>query len=114
MKIMKLKDITKTQAIEIAKLVYGFSDWITSDKFEFKYQPYDETWYEDACELVRINFEAIVFGDKSYPIQVEIGIDLNCYIYYLDGHLKSLPIRNQYLTQKKFQEYGIEPTLKSE
>jgi hypothetical protein len=108
---MKLKDITKAQAIEIAKLVYGFPDWITSDKFEFKYQPYDETWYEDACELVRINFEAIVFGETSYKIQVEILTNLNCVVYYLDGHLKFLPVRNQYLTQKKFQEYGIEPTF---
>ena len=103
---MKLKDLTKEQAIEIAKLVYGFPDYIKSD-FEVKYQPYDVTMYEDAREVMSIFFDAITFGDNVDKIMIEICPSLNCWAYYCRDMAYSLPTRNQKLTQEKFKEWNL-------
>lgn len=111
---MKIKDLTKEQAIEIAKLIYGYEEsylknCIKSD-FEFEYQPYDHTWYEDAREYARVTFMGIVFGNTTEKIMLEINTNLDCYLYYCraDG-AHSLGSRNQYKIQNKFKEWNIEP-----
>ena len=104
----ELKDLTPEQAIEIAKLVYGYPNWIKSD-FAVVYQPYDETWFADAREYLRVNFEAIVFGDKIDRIILEIDTELNCWLYYSRDMMYDLPTRNQYHIQKKFMEWNIFP-----
>jgi len=103
---MNLKDLTKEQAIEIAKLVYGFPDYIKSD-FEVKYQPYDETMYEDAREVIKIFFDAIVCGDTVKKIMVEICPNSDCWVYYIEDMAHSLPTRNQKLVQKKLIEFNF-------
>lgn len=110
---MKIKEITPDQAFEIAKMVYGFPEWIKSD-FKFEYQPYDESMYEDAAELVRVCFDAIVFADKTEKITLIIDVQLNCWLHFVrnkGGNIvaESLPSRNQHAVQKKFIEWGFEP-----
>lgn len=113
----KLKDITKEQAIEIAKLIYPFSNELPGTKetgiksdFEFKYQPYDATWYEDAREFIRVSFKGITFGETVDNLIMEINKNLDCHLYYSrkDG-LHSIGCTNQYAIQKKFIEWEIEP-----
>jgi hypothetical protein len=108
---MELKDLTKEQTIEIAKLIYPFK--IEND-FEFHYQPYDETWMDDAREFVELKFNGIVFGDKAYPLRLEILPNLDCWFYYIKFDEKigynvshSLPSRNQHKIQKLFIKWGI-------
>lgn len=125
-----LKDLTKEQVIEIAKLVYPFDEWRKSD-IEVHYQPYDETWFSDAEEYWFAKFNGITFADKvdTYRMWIRPSLDLS-----LDAIRKnpddfteankmkvigsgddqivllgSFPVRNQYLIQKKFVEWGIEP-----
>lgn len=106
---MKLKDLTKEQAIEIVLLIYPFSADVKSD-YEFHYQPYDPTWYEDAREYVRVSFKGITFGDTVDDIILEINSIFDCWLYYSrkDG-LHTIPNRNQHAAQKKFIEWGAEP-----
>lgn len=60
--IMKLKDLTESQAIEIARLAYDTSSdesLIQEDKgFAFKHYPVNPAWYEDGYEHTVINFNA--------------------------------------------------------
>ena len=105
--------MSKEQAIEIAKLVYPWTEPET--EFDFHYQPYDESWYRDAREYVRVNFKGIVFADKVYPLKMEIDVQLNVWFMYEKkkigdvGYMDSLPTRNQKKIQDKFREWGIEP-----
>ena len=105
---MKLKDLTKYQGLEISQLVYPFPELVKDIRFE--YQEFDESMYEDACELVRIRFDAPVFGDKVYPLMIEIFTNLSLAFYYWTGDINEyLPVRNQYKIFEKFKEWGIEP-----
>lgn len=103
---MEIKDLTNEQARELAELLYPFEIMGT---FKMKYQPYIEDWYEDARELIRIEFKGITFGNKVEPIHIHIDVDLNCWVYYSRGMLHSLPTRNQYKVQEKFREWNIFP-----
>lgn len=110
----KIKDITKEEAITIAKLAYGFEKYIKG-KLKFKYQPYDESWYNDSREYISIEFNACLMADKYTTIIVEILPNLNVLIDYicpLKNKRKSFPLRNQYQIQKKFKEWGIVPDEK--
>jgi len=110
----KLKDLTKEQAIEIAKLIYPYSDKFEPE-YEFKYQPYDKSWFEDAREFVRLEFKGIAFGDKIDNLMLEINKNLDCWFYYCreDG-AHDLPSRNQCAVQRKFIEWGFEPDYTKE
>ena len=105
----KLKDLTKEQAIEIAKLIYSFSDAVETD-YDFTYQPYDRTWYEDAREFVRLKFRGVTFGDTVDNLILDINKNLDCWFYYSrkDG-LHGLPSTNQCAVQRKFIEWEFEP-----
>lgn len=104
-----LKDLTKEQTIEIAKLIYPFSDTIEGE-YDFTYQQYDPMWYEDAREFVRLKFRGIAFGDTVDNLMLIINKNLDCWFYYCrpDG-AHSLPSINQHAIQKKFIKWGIEP-----
>lgn len=106
---MKLKDLTKEQAIEIAQLIYPFHNEVHSN-YSFYHQPYDLSWYSDAREYVRLLFRGITFGDTQDDLILEITPTLDCWFYYSrkDG-LHTLPSRNQHAVQKKFIEWGFEP-----
>lgn len=105
----KLKDITKDQAIEIAKLIYPFFDDLKTD-YDFHYQPYDKVWLEDAREFVRLRFRGFIFGDRVEDLMIEITKTLDCWFYYIrDDGTHHLPSRNQCAVQRKFIEWGIEP-----
>jgi len=104
---MEFKDLTKEQAIEIAKLAFGHDDWITSE-IEAKYQPYIPEWYEDAQEAFIVKFEGYFAGTNTKKYVTWIYPNLNVCQYYLDGHLKTLGVSNQRIIQKKFTEYGFE------
>lgn len=105
----RLKDITKEQAIEIAKLIYPFSDGVKGE-YDFTYQPYDPTWYEDAREFVRLKFRGVTFGDTVDNIILDIEKNFDCWLNYSrpDG-LHILPTRNQYAIHKQFIDWGFEP-----
>lgn len=113
-----VEQLTAEQTFELAKLAYGFPEWITSE-LEFLYQPYDETWDRDAREFVRVKFEGIVFGDKTFPIVFEIGATLSCELAFVKYNEKTgvnyqdrLPIRNQYKIFKKLIDWGFVPKEK--
>lgn len=110
----KLKDLTKEQAIEIAQLIYSFSDEVETD-YDFTYQPYDWTWYEDAREFVRLKFRGFTFGNTVDNLILDINKNLDCWFYYSrkDG-LHGLPSRNQCAVQRKFIEWGFEPDYTEE
>jgi len=111
---MKLKDLTKEQTIEIAQLIYPFSDDVKSD-YVFHYQPYNKEWFEDAREYVRLTFRGVTFGDTVDDLVLDINKNLDCWFYYSrkDG-LHTLPSRNQHAVQKKFIEWNIEPNYTQE
>lgn len=111
----KLKDITRKQAIEIAKLAYGnIPDGIQSD-FEFKYSPgqvmdHTKGIYEDSPEAIHVFFDAFTFGTRIENIRLIIFKDLNCSLNIL--RLKDKPldiitinVSNQYEIQKKLREW---------
>lgn len=110
-----LKDLTREQAIQIAKLIYDFDKGIKSD-FDFTYQPYDETWLDDAREYIQVKFNGIVFADKVYPLILEINPSLDCDLYYLEDDpkgfkcMKLIGCRNQNQIQKLFIKWGINGT----
>lgn len=106
---MEIKELTKDQGIEIAKLAFGQPDWIKSD-FDFQYQPYIEEHYEDAREYVSIIFEAYFVGELTTKYKIEISPKFDVWLWYLD--IKSevyhpLGIVNQRLIQQKFSEFGL-------
>jgi len=127
----KLKDLTQEQVTEIAKLVYPFADWMKIE-IEVKYQPYDKSWLYGAQEYWIIKFDAITFADKVDTYRLWIYPNLNLELDAIrtkienmtekqKGEIKSgivflgaFPIRNQYLIQKKFMEWNIEPEFERE
>lgn len=108
--IMKtIKNLTPEQAIEIAKLIYPFPECVKSE-YKFKYQPYDSSWYEDAREYIRVEWDGILAADKVVPLFIEINTNLDCYCYYSTAKgAERMPLRNQNSIQKKFIEWDIEP-----
>lgn len=108
---MELKDLTREQVIEIAKLAFGQPDWIKSD-FETKHQPYIEEWYDDAREYYSIKFEAYFIGDKTAIYRVEISPNLDVHLWYFENGKngminKPMVIVNQRKIQEKFTEFGF-------
>jgi len=130
-----IKDITKEQAIEIAKMIWNFDDAVKSD-YEFNY--FDGNYgtftkADDADITVKFDFET-EFDKKTNSMKdkrigkmfVHIHPNLDCSIgefvfieygkhqqnetnngYWKHDH--SYPVRNQNAVQKKFIEWGIEP-----
>ncbi len=109
---MELKDLTEEQAKEIALLLYPFPDLIKSE-LDCKFQPYDETWLDDAAEYYRIYFDGVIFADKIYRIRIWIYPSLDCEIDYYDKNSKQhggrLPVRNQYKIQELFIKWNLKP-----
>jgi hypothetical protein len=104
-----IKDLTKEQAIEIAKLIYPFNETVIGE-YDFHYQPYDSTWLDDAREFVQVKFRGITFGNTVDELMLHININLDCWFYYCRNNgAHSLPTRNQHAIQKKFIEWEIEP-----
>lgn len=113
-----LKDITKEQAIEIAKLIYDFDKGIKSD-FTFIYQPYVEPCkdnWEGEAERVIVEWKGQTFGEAIDDLELTIYPNLNCFFEYIRFSDKleirvgdSLPTRNQYKIQQKFIEWNIQP-----
>lgn len=104
-----LKDINIDQMIEIAKLVYPV-DLKNTDFYDFKYQPFDPSWFEDAREYAVIFFKAVTFGQTIDKIMVEIDVNLNVWLYYCrENGAHNLPTQNQYYIQDKFHEWGFVP-----
>lgn len=121
-----LKDITKEQAIEIAKMIWDFDQFIKSD-FEFKY--FDGNYghfTKTDDEQITITFDFEAFPEKRIgKMFVHIFPNLDCSIaefefkpydkpqnetnkgYWQEKH--SYPLRNQNAVQKKFIEWDIEP-----
>lgn len=122
----KIKDLTHDQVIEIANLVYPSTDLIRSEMI-VRYQPYDESWLNDAREYWLIKFDGITFGDKIDTYRLWIYPNLNLEFDAIRTNPKNMteeqkletvsgifflgtfPIRNQYLIQRNFMEWGINP-----
>ena len=105
---MELKDLTKEQAIEIAKLSFYDPNWIKSD-FDVNYWPYIPEHYGDAREYVSVAFEAYFIGDKTTKYKVEISPELNVWVWYLqEKSLHMIGVHNQRKIQKKFTEFGFD------
>lgn len=123
----RLKDITKEQAIEIAKMIWGFDEFIKSKPtftyFNGNYGDYTEKESED----ITVTFDFDTFPEKKIgKMFVCIYPNLDCNIAEFDfipsenpknenskgywSHKRSYPVRNQNAVQKKFIEWGIEPT----
>jgi len=103
-----IKDLTKEQVIEISKLIYPFSDTVDGE-YEYHYQSYDASWYEDAREYVQLKFKGITFGDTFDTLILQINTNLDCWFYYSRDSMNTLPSRNQAAVQRKFIEWKIEP-----
>ena len=102
----RIKDLTKEQVIEIAKLIYP---WDIDSEFEFEYQPYDPSWFQDAREYVQLKFKGITFGETVDTLILQINKNLDCWFYYSRDYMHTLPSSNQAAVQRKFIEWGIEP-----
>lgn len=107
-----IKDLTSEEVIEIAKLTYGFPDWIKSD-FELQYSPHKERdeFNLEEFENVVCKFKAYTFGETIDTIRVTIYSNLDVTIGYLRPNTgeDSLPVRNQYKVQKLLMESQITP-----
>ena len=112
--------MTAEQAYQIAHFAFDSDELIKSD-MKFHYQPYDIGWQDDAREFIAVDFKGALFGDKAYPVTLEITPQLNCWMHYVDpaktktqGYklAERLPVRNQYAIQAKFREWGFEPDYK--
>jgi len=105
---MKLIDLTKEQVIEIAKLAFGYPEWIVSD-FDVYYQPYVWEHYEDAREYWMVKFEGYYMGDTTAHYRIEITPELNVYwsAYTPKGTINMGGIHNQRQIQQKFTEFGF-------
>ena len=115
---MKLKDITREQAIEIAKLAYPFPKYVKSD-YEFQYIPYEpisKTNYEECPEQIRIRFKGILAADKEVLLDLTIYNWLDIYMSWLEKKTEDqnyydshrFPLRNQYKIYAKFREWNLE------
>lgn len=108
---MKLKDLTKEQAIELAILSYDSNGFYS--EFEFKYQPEIKSSFENSegySESVQVTFNGATFGTIVDKLRFVIYSNLNCNIGYLrkDGeHL--IPLRNQYEIFKLLRDWDIKP-----
>lgn len=120
---MTLKELTKEQAIEIAKLAYPFPDYIKSD-FEFQYIPHEpvsKTNYEECLEQVRVRFKGILAADKEVLLEIAIYNWLDLYMSWLEKKTEKqnywdshyFPLRNQYAIQAKFREWNLEPVKRT-
>jgi len=103
-----IKDLTKEQVIEISKLIYPFFDTVEGE-YEYYYQPYDPSWYEDAREYVQLKFRGVTTGDTVDTLILQISQNLDCWFYYSRDYMHHLPSRNQCAVQRQFIEWGIEP-----
>ena len=110
----RISDITREQAVIIAKLAYIAESITSSDEeFHFQYCPYNKG---DAAEYIFVKFYAITFGNRVDMIRFWIHPNLNCDIdYYRDNKdgsssMDRLPLRNQWEIFQKFQEWDIVPT----
>lgn len=113
--IMTIQDLTKEQAIEIAKLIHAQNEIesISEMEWEFKYQRFSPRTHENSegdDELIHLYFKANIFGNTIDRIRLTIYANLDCHWGYLRNGEYSLPTNNQCAIQKKFIEWGIEPT----
>lgn len=113
---MELKNLSKEQAIEIAKLAYRKCEWIQSE-FDFKYIPYEASdvskqIYEDTPEMVQVFFNAFTFGEKIEKIRVIIYANLDISLNIIRNNpfnLITIEISNQYKIVERFINWGVEP-----
>jgi hypothetical protein len=119
---MKIKDITKEQAIEIAKLAYPFPEYIKSD-FDFQYIPYEpisKTNYEECPEHVDIRFKGIIAGTKEAIFCLTLYNWFDLYMSWLEKKTEEqnyydshyFPLRNQHKIYAKFKEWNLQPEEK--
>lgn len=108
--MLKIKNITAEQAIEIAKLIYP-EKWVVEGvpTYEFSYQPYDPSWFEDAAEIVIVDFVGVIAGNTTGRLRLEIHAGLDCTFRHIPEKGKtgfgSLGVTNQHAIQKKFLEW---------
>lgn len=75
---MDFKDITLEQATKIVD-IWGHN----AKDITVKYQPYIHEWYEDARELIIIEFVCPnFFGNSPRDVVIHIDSKLNPYVYY--------------------------------
>lgn len=116
---MNIKELTKEQAIEIAKLQYPFHDWIKSD-FDFHYDDGNRgAWIDESDECVSIRFsveENIEPKNKTIIVHIFPNLDVAVGVFEWTGHywkhVESRGTANQFIVQNKFREWGILPKLK--
>lgn len=114
---MKLKDLTKEQAIEIAILAYRGKGLIRSE-ITFNYYPFIPSdtkrgIYKDMEEFIAINFDAYTIGEQIESIKIRIYSNLNIdmHIFKCNGgfpEIIPLSVSNQFLIFKKLQEWGFD------
>ena len=83
-----IKDITKEQAIEIAKLIHKQNEIeLTMEmNWDFKYQPLSPRNLENSegdDELVYLYFKANTFGNTIDKVRLTIYANLDCHWGYL-------------------------------
>ena len=118
---MTIRELTREQAIEIAKTIFPWPDMMTNIQSVF--YPYVEEHYEDAREFVKILFDGPAMGDWTYHHMIEIHPNLDC-ICYMKRMGKNddqkeylwelLSTRSQRAVQMKFMEWGIVPSDKNQ
>jgi hypothetical protein len=113
---MKLKDLTKEQAIEIANLINPYPtdlDKGIEQNYEFKYQPFSPRSIENSegnDELVYVYWKTNTFADTIDKVRLTIYKNLDCHWSYLINNGEhSLPTNNQHKIQLKFIEWNIQP-----
>lgn len=101
--MLKIKDLTRDQAIQIAKLAYGYPELIRSkdEEFVFRYVP-----YVDDQHIVTVSFDATLFGGKEAIFNVIICHNLDVTIFTpMDG--RAYIVENQRQIQMKFIEWEL-------
>ena len=112
---MEIKNITTKQAIEIAKLLYPFDEFIKSEMivkyFDGNYGKFIK--FEDIDITISFDFQMFPHTDIGKMI-IKIFPNLDCSIGCYINHkfVKSYPVRNQFLIQNKFKEWNIYPIMK--
>lgn len=113
---MDFKDITLDQAIEIVK-VWSRNRPDNYRDVTVRYQPYIHEWYEDARELIIIEFVCPnFFGNSPRDIAIHIDSKLNCFVFYRDmdkesGNmmLKHLGGMSPFPYVALMKSFGLEP-----
>lgn len=106
---MYIKDLTKEQAIKLAR-IGTIESWIDETKgFEASYYPYNPDHYSDAYEAYIVYYYCAING-KSEKHCFMLYNTLNASNSRLTGRgHEGLPMRHQWKLFKTMQEMGLEP-----